>query len=65
MDNIKIVGLALQKLRKSKKITQLEVSQLMGRTPKTVSGMENGQGFTSKSLNMYLEAVGFKDIKLS
>lgn len=65
MDNIKIVGLALQQLRKSKKITQLEVSQLMGRTPKTVSGMENGKGFTAHSLNLYLEAVGFKAIKLS
>jgi transcriptional regulator with XRE-family HTH domain len=62
MTNTKKLGIALRNLRMSKDLTQIQVADVMGKTNKTVCAIEAGKAFSSKSLELYMEAVSVEKI---
>lgn len=64
MTNTEKLGLAMANLRQSKGLTQLEVAEMIGKTQKNIWLMEKGKSFSSKSLEMYFEAIQIESITI-
>lgn len=65
MTNTEKLGNALALLRQSKGLTQKDVAEMIGKTQKNIWLMEKGKSFSSKSLEMYLEAVQMDKITIT
>lgn len=57
----KFIRMSLLNVRKSKGITQQELSDLSGLSVSTISNIENGENsYTTRSLIKYAEALGYE-----
>ena len=64
MTNTEKLGNAMAKLRQAKGLTQKEVAEMIGKTQKNIWLMEKGKSFSSKSLEMYFEAIQIESITI-
>jgi len=65
MKNAELLGMALTNLRKTNGLTQKQVAENIGMNVKTVCDIENGYQFSSKSLELYMEAINVKKIQIT
>ena len=64
MTNTEKLGSAMALLRQSKGLTQKDVAEMIGKTQKNIWLMEKGKSFSSKSLELYFEAIQIEQIKI-
>lgn len=54
------VGGFLKEARKERGITQIEMAQILGFSPVTLSALETGKNVSAKKIEHYLQMLGYR-----